>query len=375
MNLLIVQPWFSAIGHPAQSLLNTAKVLGAGADVQYLIADPGDGGLSSAAHELEGIGPTRRFNSFGSSLRRGTVLSLPAILCAARMNTDLQDVFFLDADLVSLAATWPIVAIGARRVRSVSMVYLGGPERIASHALARKLVSRFLSSRGRRLFLRTMELMQAWRHAFPEVPEDRIDTIPSLEIVDELSSEFPPQEDGRARFGVIGQVRPGKSLEWLVPMFRDNERIGILHVAGEFTNPRHRELLSFLAGYANFDNRFLTEVDMLQVASGQDYLVALYDDWDSRMEAATVYLAARVGRPVIVYDEGWPGRMVREFGCGVAVARSRRPDQAFFSGLPRPGEKGYQALLSGIEKFRDAHKSSHLREVFLAKLLGHSGTS
>ena len=367
-SLLIVQPWFTAIGHPAQSILNTARVLGAGADVCYLISDPGDGEFSAAARELEKYGPTQRFRSHGPSLRTGTLLSLPAIVRVARMNADLEHVFFLDADLVSIAFAWPLAAIGARRVRSVSAVYLGGPERIASHALARKLVSRFLSSAGRRLYLRTDELMQAWQQAFPEVPVDRIDTIPSLEIVDEIPPVSPLRSGKNLRFGVIGQVRPGKSLEWLVPMFRDNDRIGTLHVAGAFTSPGHQAHLSFLAGYPNFDNRFLTEADMLLAASNQDYLVALYDDWDARMEAATVHLAARVGRPVIVYDEGWPGRMVREFGCGVAVARSHRPDQAFFSSLPRPGEDSYRALLDGIGRFRDAHDSARTREVFLAKL-------
>ena len=368
MRVLIVQPWFTAIGHPAQSVLNSARVLGKRPDVGYLISNPGRGEFSATANELDKFGPVERFNSRGDSLRTGTVLSLPSILRLAWKNADLEQVLFLDAHLAVLAAAWPLVAVGARRVRYVGTVHLGGPESIASRAVTRMLVAKFLSCPGRRLFLRTDELAQAWRAAFPGLPRERIDTIPSLEIAGAADVIPPSAAVKRLRFGVIGQVRPGKSLEWLVPMFQNDGQIGILNVAGAFTNADHRERLAFLPGYANFDNRFLSERDMLVSAGNQDYLLALYDDWDARMEAATIYLAARVGRPVIVYDEGWAGRMVREFGCGIAVVRNPRPDPDFFRRLPRPGENSYQALLDGTARFRNAHTGAGVRDAFLAKL-------
>lgn len=369
-SLLIVQPWFTAIGHPARSILNTAKVLGAGAGASYLISDPGVGELSAMASELRRYGTTTFFHSFGSTLRSGTLLSLPAILKMARSNPNLDRVFFLDADLVSLAMAWPLFAMGASHIKFLGALYLRGPERIARHALARRIVSSFLLGSGRRLFLRTNELTQAWREAFPEVPPDRIDTIPSLEIVDAFVDDKHSSASEELRFGVIGQVRPGKSLDWLVPLFSGDASLGNLHVAGAFTNSGHRDKLSFLANYPNFDNRFLSDSEMVLAASKQHYLLALYDEWDVRMEAATLYLAAQVGKPVIVYAEGWPGRMVREFGCGIAVARFPRPDRSFFGNLPRPGQEAYGRLLEGVGRFRSAHDGKSVREVFLAKLSG-----
>ena len=230
--VLIVQPWFTAIGHPAQSVLNTARALGVRSDVGYLISDPGNGQLAATASELERYGSVERFSSHGDSLRTGTLLSLPAVLRVARRKPELRHVFFLDAHLVALAAAWPLIAIGARRVRLVSAVYLGGPERIASHPLARALVTRFLSAPGRRVFLRTSELRQAWRDAFPQLPQDRIETIPSLELADGADMPSRPHDDRELRFGVVGQVRPGKGLEWLVPLFAQNRTMGILHIAG-----------------------------------------------------------------------------------------------------------------------------------------------
>jgi len=370
LKTVIVQPWFTAIGHPAQSTLNTAKALGKRYDVAYLVANPHASAFERFAAGIADYGQVVGFRAPEGFLRMATLLAVAALVRLARRSPELHRIFFLDAHLLTLAALWPLVPPPLRGVRALGLIYLGGPEPIAAHPLKRFVVTRLLSASGRRLFLRTSELAVAWRTAFPEIPASHIDTIASLEIQDER--DLVPQRDQvtRVRFGVIGQVRPGKGLEWLVPLFQGASAPGELLVAGTFTNAEHRSRLAMLRDYPNFDNRFLAESEMLSAAAAQDYLLALYDNWDSRMEAATMFLAARVGRPVIVYDEGWPGRMVREFGCGISVARQHRPDARFFAGLPHPGDPAYRSLLVGVERFRQAHGGAASRDAFLEKLLG-----
>lgn len=365
---LIVQPWFSAIGHPAQSTLNTAKALGRRHDVAYLVSVHHGAAIGSLLNQLESYGPVRRFWTPGDSLLAGTFLGVLAVARTLRGNPGIDRVLFLDAHLVLLAALWPWAALFLPSSVTISMIYLGGPERIASHPWARKFVSRYLASAGTLLYLRTDELAEAWRAAFPEVLPEKIETVPSLEIPEE-SDVVRTTSGDQLKLGIIGQVRPGKSLEWLLPLFLENPDIGVLHVAGAFTNSAHRAGLPFLDGYPWFDNRFLAEEEMLASAANQHYLIAMYEDWDSRMEAATVFLAARVGRPVIVYDEGWPGRVVRAFDCGVVVGRSPRPDKDFFLGLPRPGTIKYQQLLDGAARFREAHGGARNRTLFIDKFL------
>jgi glycosyltransferase involved in cell wall biosynthesis len=371
MKVLIVQPWFTAIGHPAQSTLNTAKALGERQEVAYLISDPQAGVFEPIAAGIAKYGRVLRFRVPGDSLRMGTLLAVAALARLSHHSSALERIFFLDAHLLTLAALWPLVPGRLRAVRSLGLIYLGGPEPIAAHILKRFAVTRFLSAPGRRLFLRTGELAGAWRTAFPAIPGSHIDTIASLEIPDDQDVVAPREHAARVRFGVVGQIRPGKGLEWLVPIFQRATAPGELFVAGTFTNAEHRARLAMLESHPNFDNRFLAEDQMLRAAGAQDYLLVLYDNWDPRMEAATVFLAARVGRPVIVYDEGWPGRMVREFGCGIGIARQPRPDAGFFAGLPRPGDPAYRTLLAGVERFREAHGGAPSREAFLATLLGN----
>lgn len=365
---LIVQPWFTAIGHPAQSTLNTARALGALPDLHYLISDPRGGPCEALAAELSRYGPVTRFRVPNDSLRVGTLLGIAALL--QHRADALKCVLFADAYLLAVAALWPLACRLLRSVRSLGVVHLQGPEHLAAKPLRRRLLCSFFDAPGRRLFLRTEELARAWRAAFPEIPPAHIDTLPTLEIADGDDAGAPKPHDGPLRFGVLGQVRPGKSLEWLVPLFAAHPEAGTLRVAGTFTNARHRSRLPMLRGYAGFDDRFLSDAEMLDAAASQDYVVCLYDDWDSRMEAATVFLAARAGRPVLVYDCGWAGRMVSQFGCGVAIPKLPRPDADFFRSLPRPGSDAYDGMVEGVRRFRDAHGGPSSRALFLAKLEG-----
>jgi hypothetical protein len=61
--------------------------------------------------------------------------------------------------------------------------------------------------------------------------------------------------------------------------------------------------LSALLDFEGFLEKYLSEEDLIHIASEQDYLFMLYDNWDHRMEGAVMFLAARVNKPVIVYKK------------------------------------------------------------------------
>jgi hypothetical protein len=370
--MIIIQPWFTAIGHPAQSTVNTARALGRRNDVVYLLSrNPARPGFDELARQIAACGTVVRFSVPDDSLRSGTWRAVLAAARYARSADAPIDVLFLDAHLALLAYAWPLLRVGGGPIRSFAVLELSGPERTIERFGRRLAVRRLLTRYGCRLFLRTSELAAAWRDAFPGIPPTSIDTLPSLEIPDSADLVDPPgafAAAGRPRLGVLGQIRPGKSLEWLVPLFRGKPDLGTLYVAGTFTNDAHRHALRVLEDHPAFDNRFLSEAEMLDAAKAQDYLLALYDDWDTRMEAATFFLAARAGRPVISYDEGWCGRMIREYSCGVAVPRIPRPEAPFFRALPERASPAYAALVAGMARFRQAHSADARHTEFLSKL-------
>ncbi len=365
-SLLIVQPWFTAIGHPAQSLLSTASVIGAHDRVSYLISqEVGDNLFTDLAEQLGRYGHVETFIVPSSSIRTCTLLSLLALL-RSRADEKFKNILFLDAHLVLLAFFWRWVA-WLVRAEVLSVIYLMGPEKISNNWLARRFISSFLSRPDTQLLLRTEELAEAWRNSFPATEKNKIDVIPSLELVSMAGTADAPLPATKLEFGIFGQIRPGKSIEQLVPLFAQSPDIGRITVAGTFINQQHEEVLAVLRSYPHFINRYLKEEELVMLAGKQHYLLMLYDNWDERMEAATLYLAARVGRPVIVRGSGWCGRMIKTYHCGVFCERGGETAD-FFRSLPRPGDEEYAALLSGIARFRKEHSGPAWRQAFLDKI-------
>lgn len=369
--LLIVQPWFAAVGHPAQSLINTAKTIGRKDGTIYLVAmRAGDDRAEATKIKLQKYGIVEDYPVNTDSIREGTVKALGALKRLIAQNPSLDSVLFFDAHLVILALLWPIYYQSA--IKSLSIVYLKGPERILRFGILKYLIGRFLKRKKIRLLVRTEELAADWKKAFPAAC---ISCLPSLELPVEIDSDFgDPIKSETIRLGVLGQVRKGKGLEWLVPLFKNDPQLGKLSVAGTFNNAAERTALNVLNDFDGFEDKFLTEEELLGNAAKQDYLLMLYDHWDHRMEGAVMYLAARVNRPVIVYDKGWCGRMVREYGNGVLAPEDHVKFAEFVRALPRSGSNEYKQLLKGVDAFRQAHMGERVRNAFL-KVIGANHVS
>lgn len=365
----MVQPWFTAHGHPAQSTINTARMLGDRLDVTYVISQEADSkGFQAMVDKLRAIAPVETFNVSSASIRIGTIAALWHLVKKSLRGISSEYIFFLDAHLVVFASLWFWFA-WIIKPRRISLLYLQGPERAYKYFLIRKLISRFLRRKEVKLFLRTDELKEAWHVRFPDVPPERIGVLPSLELLEASYVPVPLPPTPLPRLGVIGQIRLGKGLEWLIPLFSAHPDLGILTVAGTFFDQKQRNDLPELQNYPHFQDRFLSEDEINRIASEQDYLLMLYENWDTRMEGATLYLAARANRPVIVYEDGWCGRIVKTYGCGVIAPCSREGPATFFKSLPKNGTPGYNMLLSGLDKFRKAHSGDAVRNIFIKQLL------
>lgn len=367
--LLIVQPWFSAIGHPAQSLLNTMRTLKKVARIDYLVSE--DPHFEHHPDLARGLGVDQRLFRFkvsGSVLKENTVRCLLSMLKLAPRLRAVDSILFFDMELSRVAKWWPYVA-PFLRVRQLSLLYLLGPEHFARQGSARRRLERLLRRTEVVLCLRTEELRQEWVAAFPHVAPDRIRTLPSLEIPESLDTPARHcEERADLSLGLLGQLRRGKSIDRLVPLFLDQPGLGTLKVAGSFASPAEKAALSLLQGFPGFEERYFSDEDLLQMAAAQDYIVILYDQWDKRMESAVLYLAMRVGRPVVVYAEGWCERMVRDFGCGITVTPSQADLAGSMASLPLPGSAEYAALIDGVKRFRDAHRPEVLKVSFLGCL-------
>ena len=370
MRLLIIQPWFCAIGHPAQSLINTASAIGRDERVDYLVSGNTEPGFW--LESMERLRAWGRVENFAVTTPTGDSNTVRALLVLWGMRLkgrQYHRIFFFDESLIALALLWPLFSLWLP-VERFGVLHLFGPRLGRRNWLARFVIGRFLKRREVRFYLRTEELATTWRDTFNTVPTEQIRHLPSLEIPDDVPQQYPKRFSDTVAFGIIGQIRVGKGIEWLVPAFQNNTALGKLTVAGEFYMPQHREQLPVLSGFDGFINCFMSESDMLERAAEQDYLLMLYDVWDKRMESAVLYLAARVNRPVVVYGDSWCGRMVGEFGCGVVAPVGHDETVDLLQRIPRPGSAEYARLLKGMAEFRQAHSVKSLRGMVIQELLG-----
>lgn len=366
MKCVIIQPWFSAIGHPAQSIINLAKIIGKNPQINYLIAkNPSNVAFEHASHKLKGLGTVIDYSVKSPSIREGTIKALIKLRKIFYEKKSIRTVFFLDAHLVLLSILWPLFA--SKNIKYLGAVYLMGPERVTRYVFIKFLIARFLKRKEVVLFLRTEELVLDWIKAFPNA---RIKCLPSLEIPfgEKLNVENTPPSK-IVRLGVLGQIRTGKSLEWLVPIFKSNPLLGKLTIVGAFSQPVDEELKKLLIHFDGFQEVYLQEKDLLKTSSNQDYLIMLYDNWDSRMEGAVMFLAARVNRPVIVYDKGWCGRMVKTYNNGLFAPDDHNLFEHFIQNLPKNQSSEYKKLLKGVEAFKQANSGKAVREAFLNIIL------
>lgn len=370
MTILLIQPWFTAIGHPAQSLLNLAEALRHDDRLEYLVSFQKKSKFFQESYRrLSALGQATYFTVDTQVGASNTARSLLWLLINRLQGKRYHRIFFLDESLLTLALLWPIIST-LYPVDRLGVLHLFGPESIVKRRIANFLVGNFIKRREVKMYLRTEEMASAWREAYPEILYHKIEVLPSLEIPDEPCVKRTKVHQEEIAFGIIGQIRIGKSIEWLVPLFEQNVSLGRLTVAGEFNTQDTEKQLSVLSRFEGFRHCFMTEEELLKAVVQQDYLLMLYDHWDKRMESAVLYLAARANCPVIVYGDSWCGRMVREFGCGIIAPSERKNAAEFLAAVPRPGSEAYDALVTGILAFRQAYSSQTLRGRVIKEFFG-----
>jgi hypothetical protein len=93
--IVIVQPWFAAVGHPAQSLINLAKTMGNQNQVIYLISVmSGNASVEEARSKLKVLGNVVDCSVKTPSIREGTLKTLRYLKKLLASEASLDRVFF-----------------------------------------------------------------------------------------------------------------------------------------------------------------------------------------------------------------------------------------------------------------------------------------
>jgi hypothetical protein len=358
--LLLVQPWLDAPGHPAQSLLHTARGLAGYGELGFLIPERAQATMPEVTRELARYGTVLCYSSRLRGLPNSTRAALAEVRRLLRSGWRFGTVWFFDAHLPVLSGAMAFGLAGSQQPYAVML--LQGPERSLRSRLRRALMLGALRRANCKFFCRTDELTASWQAALPE-HRDRFASLPSIEISQVTYAE-PRAPSMHLKLGILGQIRSGKGIERATAELHELDGV-VLTIAGPYASKDARRRYGPLLERLGFQAGWLSEAAMRTTAEQQDYMLLLYDDWDERMESGILYLAASVGRPVVVYAGGWCARQVEAYGCGIVLQRSEplQPDS-----WPRAGSEAYQRLTAGMREFAADHHGPRLAERLLTNL-------
>jgi len=349
---ILVQPWFSAHGHPAQSLLNLARIVPANRLSFFLVSRfDHDGPFGDAGAKLAGIAPVLTFTPFGTNLRWNTCLAaVKLFLLSWKPWARGHKPIFVDCDLFALTL---LGSLGMFVLLACpAAVILHGPDRFRRHTFLAAAVKWVLTVKQYTIFLRSAQHLAAWRDF---CPRGRFRMLPPVEAVEPcVKVPTPPRSDTSGTplaIGVIGQIRPGKNIRALLALADRNPQVLQVNVRGPLSECEMPEIKAAIAGRADVKIGYMSEEEMMQTACGQDYLACLFESiWDLNSESATFWLAVKVLRPVVSFDEGWVADMVRATGGGIVIGSGDLPLLA--TKLPGPGTPAYRDLQNALQRFR-----------------------
>jgi glycosyltransferase involved in cell wall biosynthesis len=381
-NYYLIQPWFYSPGHPATSLVRTYRAIRSFLPVKTIVYLPQNGNLSehlkncsAECHSIE-ISCSNWLEKSLGTLASGTWASV-AYLARSNQNINLENLFFLDANLyiLGLAILW--FRIRPQRLNVLCMV---GPEFFQRNQIDKivkfTLVKKLFQYPFFFLFLRTPELAISWQKEFPDFT-DRIDYLPSLELNDIESTSIALTSDRKFSssphpvFLVSGQIRPEKSIERLATIFAEEKFFAQLRIAGAIIDSQITEHLDRYQAHPNISviDRFLNESEIAEEFERADYNVMLYDPWDDRMESAMLFMSLRYRLPVICYDTGWLGNQVEEQGLGWVLSKSKKENlKDFLQTVPRPNSSQYLQAIDNLQRCLTQYSSRENIELFLSKL-------
>lgn len=354
--ILFIQPFYFFNGHYFGLFNNLVNNLSKNKNISFLVSENNKiknfffkKGLKNIKKKAEVF----TFQSVKKSNSRWNALK--AFFKVLKLNKKFDIFFFYDSDLFILSILylffWPFL------INKKIIVYIFcGPESLDKSNFKRMIIKIFLSFKNNKIFTRTQYLAQAWQKYFSNKKN-----ISYLGCYDFPDLNFNRSiRKGKLKCGVIGQVRVGKSIEFLYDFFQKNKKKGLFFVMGNFTAEKVKNNFRFLDKRSLFTENFDSSKKISHNSSSLDYICLMYDNFfDHRQDISTLYLAAKLRSPVICFNrKGWLLEKVKKYNCGLVLDSIKD-----LKNLPLRNSSKYKKFVNGMIKF-DHNETGKIKENF-----------
>ena len=343
--LLFIQPYYFSGGHPFQSFNNLILNLFTYKNFDFLVSLNKYINEKSFLSDFKAINKKKKIFTFNSSSKTSSNFNVYKAFLKTFFMRNKYDVFFYyDVNFNIISFLYVIFNFFFKK--KIIVIYaLFGPEKIFQSKIRLFFFKLFINLKNTKVITRTSELEKSWKKSFYN-KKHKISYIPPLDFPNTLNKK--KIKKGKLNFGLVGQIRHGKSIEFLNTFFLKNISKYNFSIIGGYANRQAKENFKFLDPKFLISKKdFLTFNEIRLAASKLDYIILLYDDFfDKRNEVSTLYFAAKLKLPIICFkNNGWLYTQLKKFECGYSI---KSIDD--FSNFPKRNSKKYRSYLLGLKK-------------------------
>lgn len=361
--ILFIQPYYFYGGHFFQSFNNLIKNIGNKKNYEFLVSinkNLKEKVFFSDYIKVKKNNKIKSFESPKNSLSNQNIFKALTNVFIMRKKFDVF--FFYDFHMFYLSYFFLLFQPLFKKKKIIIYVFFG-PEFLDKFFFKLVFFKLFLKTNRVEIFCRTNELKNSWQKRLYNFKNN----IKYFQSLDYPSIDFKKvPKKGKLKFGCVGQIRRGKSLQFLNSFFKDNKDLKF-SVIGGYPNQKTKKDFGFLDSSFIKKKDFLEFRELIKECRSLDYILLLYDNFfDKRMEVSTFFLASSLRIPVICFKKNnWLFKRVKKFKCGYIIDNL---DQ--FKNFPKRGTRKYKGYLTGLRKFSELYLNVNTNEkMFYEKII------
>jgi len=347
--VLFIQPYYFYGGHYFQAFNHLIKNLHKYENYDFMVSVNKKINNQSFENDFKKINEYKKIYTFKSSKNTMSVFNVvKAFFKCVLMRKKIDIFFYYEADIFALSCLYFFFPFLFNNKETIVYTFYSSAflKRRRNENINIFFIKNFLKRKGVKFYSRSIEHRDSWRESISGC-DDKINIIPSLDYPPEEIKKVNKTRDGKLKFGSVGQIRLGKSLDFLNDYFLKNNQYEFF-ILGGYADKRAEENLGFINEKFIEKKKFL-EFDYITEKSSQlDYLVLLYDDYlDINTEVSSFFLAVRLRTPIICFPtNNWLRKVFSKYKSGIMINSLEE-----FKNFPLRDSDEYKNFIRSLEKY------------------------
>lgn len=342
--ILFIQPFYFFYGHYYGLFNNLVDNLCKIKDLDFLVSVNEKIKNSDFLIGLKDIQKKAQVLTFKSAKKSDSKRNIiKAFFKIIKLKKNYDIFFFYDSDIPIISILyfifWPLFY-----KKKIILYVFYGPEKFNKSIIKRLFIKFFLKFKNNKIFTRTKYLSSSWQKYF--LNNRNIFCLECCDYPNVIIRKN--KKKGKLKFGVVGQIRFGKSIEFLSDFFIKNKTQGSFYLIGNFPKDKLKKKFEFINKKNFFKENFDSPKNNSNKILSLDYICLMYDDFfDHRQDISTLYLAAKIRSPIICFNKkGWLLNKVKKYNCGLILNSVED-----FKDLPKRNSLRYKKFINGLVKF------------------------